>query len=60
MFDITKEILISDKDFTNTDHEILKIALLYIKNNSIYSDGNVDGIMEMEEYVTYWLLMMMK
>ena len=60
MFDITKEILISDKDFTDTDHEILKIALLYIKNNSIYSDGNVDGIMEMEEYVTYWLLMMMK
>ena len=46
MFDITKEILISDKDFTDTDHEILKIALLYIKNNSIYSDGNVDGIME--------------
>ena len=60
MFDITKEILISDKDFIDTDHEILKIALLYIKNNSIYSDGNVDGIMEMEEYVTYWLLMMMK
>ena len=53
MFDITKEILISDKDFTDTDHEILKIALLYIKNNSIYSDGNVDGIMEMEEHVTY-------
>ena len=56
MFDITKEILISDK----SDHEILKIALLYIENNSIYSDGNVDGIMEMEEHVTYWFLMMMK
>ena len=32
MFDIKKEILISENQFTETDYERLKKTLVYIKN----------------------------
>ena len=32
MFDIIKEIFISDKEFTETNYERLKTALVQIKN----------------------------
>ena len=38
---IAKEILISEKQFTNTIYEKLKKALSYIENNLIDSDGNI-------------------
>ena len=41
MFDIIKEILISEKEFTKTNYEKLKKALLYIKTPLIDSDGNI-------------------
>ena len=41
MSDIIKEILISEKDFTKTNYEKLKKALLCIKKPLIDSDGNI-------------------
>ena len=41
MFDVIKEILILEKEFTETSYERLKKALVYIKNNFIDSDGNM-------------------
>ena len=39
MFDVTKEILISEKEFTETNYKSLQEALVYIKNNLIDTDG---------------------
>ena len=33
MFDIIKEILVSEKELTYANYERLKIALVYLKNN---------------------------
>ena len=41
MFDVIKEILILEKDFTETSYERLKKALVSKKNNLIDSDGNL-------------------
>ena len=41
MFDVIKEILISKKEFTETNYKRLQKALLYIGNNSINSDGGI-------------------
>ena len=35
MFDVIKEILISEKEFTGTNCERLQEVLVYIKNNLI-------------------------
>ena len=40
MFEIMKELLISEKEFTYTNYERLKKAMVYVKNNLIDSDGN--------------------
>ena len=41
MFDVMKEILISEKDFTETNYKKLQKALVYVKNNLIDSDGGM-------------------
>ena len=41
MFEVIKEILILEKEFTETSYERLKKALVSIKNNLIDSDGNL-------------------
>ena len=56
MLDIIKEILISEKEFTKTNYEKLKKALLYIKNPLIDSDGNIyltiDSLIEVNNITT--------
>ena len=46
-----KKILISEKEFTEYNYEILEKALAYIENNLIDSDGGmyltVDSLIEM-------------
>ena len=51
---MVKEILISEKEFPETNYEILKKALVYINNSSIDSDGNmtVDSLMEINNTIT--------
>ena len=50
MFDVIKEILISEKEFTETNYKILQKPLAYIENNLIDSDGGayltVDSLIE--------------
>ena len=50
MFDIIKEILISEREFIKSNSESLKKAFVYIKNNLIDFDGNmslpVDSLIE--------------
>ena len=41
MYDVIKEILISEEEFTETSYKILQEALDYIKNNVIDSDGGM-------------------
>ena len=41
MFDILKEILVSEKEFNDTNYQGFKKAMSYIKNNLIDSDGNM-------------------
>ena len=41
MFDVIKEILISEEEFTENSYKILQEALDYIKNNVIDSDGGM-------------------
>ena len=41
MFDVMKETLISEKDFTETSYKKLQEALVYIKNNLIDTDGGM-------------------
>ena len=40
-YDVIKEILISEKEFTETNNKRLLEALVYIKNNLIDSDGGI-------------------
>ena len=41
MFDIVRKILISEKEFTKTNYKRLEKLLVYTKNNSIDSHGNM-------------------
>ena len=41
MFDILKEILMSEKELSKTNSERLKKTLVYMNSNLIYSDGNM-------------------
>ena len=55
MFDVIKEIVISEKEFTDTIKDY-KNALVYIKNNLIDSDDNmyliVDSFIEINNIIT--------
>ena len=55
MFDVIKEIVISEKEFTDTIKDY-KNALAYIKNNLIDSDDNmyliVDSFIEINNIIT--------
>ena len=55
MFDVIKEIVISEKEFTDTIKDY-KNDLVYIKNNLIDSDGNmyliVDSFIEINNIIT--------
>ena len=55
MFDVIKEIVISEKEFTDTIKDY-KNALVYIKNNLIDSDDNmyliVDSFIEINNITT--------
>ena len=42
MFNVIKEILISEKEFTETNFKRLQEALVYIKNNLIDTDGGIN------------------
>ena len=41
MFDVIKEILISEKDFSETNYKRLQKVLVCIENNLIESDGGM-------------------
>ena len=41
MFDILKDILMSEKELSKTNSERLKKTLVYMNSNLIYSDGNM-------------------
>ena len=55
MFDVIKEIVISEKEFTDTIKDY-KNDLVYIKNNLIDSDDNmyliVDSFIEINNIIT--------
>ena len=56
MFDIIKEILISEKEFIETNYKRLQKALVYIENNLIDSDGGMyltgDSLIEVNNIIT--------
>ena len=56
MFDVIKEILISEKEFTETNYKRLQKASVYIQNNLIDSDGarylTVDSLIEINNITT--------
>ena len=56
MFDVIKEILISEKEFTETSYKILQKDLVYIEDNLIDSDGGmyltVDSLIEINNIIT--------
>ena len=56
MFDVIKEILMSEKGFTETNYEMLKKSLAYIKKDLIDSDGNmyltVGSLIEINNIIT--------
>ena len=56
MFDVIEEIVISKKEFTETNYKRLKKALVYIENNLIDSDGGiyltVDSLIEINNMIT--------
>ena len=41
MFEIIKEILISEKEFTDNNYERLKKSFVYIEKTLIDSDGSI-------------------
>ena len=41
MFDVIKEISISKKEFTETNHKRLQKVFVYIENDLIDSDGGM-------------------
>ena len=56
MFDVIREILISEKEFTETNYERLQKALVCIENNLIDSDGGMyltlDSLIETNNIIT--------
>ena len=56
MFDVIKEILISEKEFTETNYKRLQKALVYIENNLVGSDDGlyltVDSLIEINNIIT--------
>ena len=56
MFDVIKEILISEKDFSETNYKRLQKVLVCIENNLIDSDGGmyltVDSLIEINNIIT--------
>ena len=56
MFDVIKEILITEKEFTETNHKRLQKALVYIENDLIDSDGTmyltVDSLIKINNIIT--------
>ena len=56
MFDVIKEILITEKEFTETNYKRLQKTLVYIENNLIDSDGGmylaVDSLIEINNIIT--------
>ena len=55
MFDVVKEMLISEKEFTETNYKRLQKALVCIENNLIGSDGGmyltVDTLIEINNII---------
>ena len=60
MFDVIKELLITEKEFTETNYKRLQKALVYIENNLIDSDGGmylaVDSLIEINNIITVQLI----
>ena len=56
MFDVIKEILISEKQFTETNYKRLEKGLAYIENNLIDFDGcmylTVDSLIKINSIIT--------
>ena len=56
MFDVMTEILISGKEFTETNSKRFPEGLVYMKNNLIYTDGDmyltVDSLVEINNIIT--------
>ena len=56
MFDVIKEILISEKKFTETNYKRLQKASVYIENNLIDADGGmyltVNSLIEINNIIT--------
>ena len=56
MFDVMKELLISEKEFTGSNYKRLQRNLVYIENNLIDSDGGmywtVDSSIEINNIIT--------
>ena len=56
MYDLTKEMLISPKEFTETYYKRLQEALVYIKSNLIDTDGvmylTVDSWIKIDNLIT--------
>ena len=56
MFDVIKEILITEKEFAETNYKRLQKALVYVENNLIDSDGGmylaVDSLIEINNIIT--------
>ena len=61
MFDIIKEILISEKEFTETNYKRSKKALVYIEKNLIDSDGSmyltVDFLIEINNIIMIQIIL---
>ena len=58
MFDKMKEILVSEKEFTETNYKRFEKDLVYIENNLIDSDGGlyiiVESLTEINKVITSW------
>ena len=56
MFDVIKEILISEKEVTKTNYKRLQEALVNVKNNLINNDGGlyltVNSLIEINSIIT--------
>ena len=56
MFDKMKEILVSEKEFTETNYKRFEKDLVYIENNLIDSDGGlyiiVESLTEINKVIT--------
>ena len=56
MFDVIKEILISKKEFTDTNYKRFQKVLVYIENDLIDSDGGMylmaDSLIEKNNIIT--------